>query len=57
MPKDRGSEWKHIVNLDNDETAKKVAYSRMQCIYCDKVNCGEVNRLRMHLAGDGTSIA
>ena len=40
-----------------DDSATNLAFARMQCVYCDKVYTGGVNRIRTHLAGDGTAIA
>jgi len=54
MPKDKGPEWNHVLVLD--DASKNLAFARMQCSYCDKVYSGGVNRIRTHLAGDGTSV-
>ena len=34
-----------------------VALARIQCVYCDKIYTGGVNRIRVHLTGEGNSIA
>ena len=54
MPKDKGPEWNHV---SVEDAATNLAFARMQCVYCDKVYTGGVNRIRTHLAGDGTAIA
>ncbi len=54
MPKDKGPEWNHVSLLD--DPAKNLALARMQCVYCDKVYTGGVNRIRVHLTGDGNSV-
>lgn len=57
MPKDKGPEWNHVLVDDAAaSSATNLALTRMQCLYCDKVFTGGVNRIRTHLAGDSTAI-
>jgi len=55
MPKDKGPKWNHVCLID--DTAKNVALARIQCVYCAKMYTGGVNRIRVHLTGEGNSIA
>jgi len=55
MPKNKGPEWDHVTVVADG--GKGTSYFTMQCLYCDKVYSGGVNRVRTHLAGGDTSIS
>ena len=51
MPRDKGPEWVHVMILNGN--VKNAAFSKLQCIYCQKEYTGGVSRIRAHLNGSG----
>ena len=49
MPKERGTEWQHVIIL---EEAQLLSNSKLKCIYCDKEFRGGVAHIRGHFLGD-----
>ena len=54
MPRDKGYEWQHVIQVDeaNDNATKKDSnLFKLQCIYCGKTFTGGILRIRGHLGG------
>ena len=55
MPKEKSSEWKHVVLLsESDQHSDAAGSVKMQCVYCSKVYSGGVGRIRSHLLGNNS---
>ena len=48
MPREKGSEWKHVTVL----CEKAQGLPKVKCTYCDKEFVGGLARIRGHLIGD-----
>jgi len=52
MPKEKGDEWEHVIIIGENNN---LTFSKVRCIYCNKLFQGGVLRIRGHLLGEHKS--